>query len=192
MNSRTVIAHLDATLKAEGFQRIKATWNRKAEGFVDVIDVQISKSGNTITINVGVFHPSAYSKCWGGEVPRWVQEPFCTVRTRVGELIDGKDVWWRLDDVAVAKNVVAATNTHALPFLSKMHSVKAMTQFLVDTSVVRRRYPPPIIYLAILRHEQGERDAACALLRELRAKTSDAWKGKIDDIAGRLACAGTA
>lgn len=188
MSAKAVISRLDRVLKPLGFERQKTTWNRKSGSFVDVVDVQTSKVKNTITINAGVFHSGVYAKCWGDWLPEFIEEPSCIVRTRIGQLIGEKDLWWKLDEVDVADAVAEKVSSHVLPFLGQMHSIDAMEQFLTSAQVVKQKYPPPIIYLAILKHEQGNSNEACALLGELKKKTVGAWQGRINQITETLSC----
>jgi hypothetical protein len=46
MCTKTVISHLGRLLKPLGFSRQKATWNRKAESIVEVIDVHAMDRGS--------------------------------------------------------------------------------------------------------------------------------------------------
>jgi len=152
MSTKNIKARLDELLKPIGFVRHKDVWNRKFGTFIDVIDIQTSKAGDTITINSGVLN-SEVSKLFSGAPlgSTNVDEPSCTVRARVGQLIDDKDLWWSLSDSAIEKDVVEKVVTYVLPFLERMHSIEAMEQFLIDANVVKKNYPPPIIYLALLK-----------------------------------------
>jgi hypothetical protein len=188
MSTKAVVTRMDELLGQLGFTREKATWNRKSGSFVDVIDVQTSKAGDTITINAGVLHPDVHKKSWGTESPAVVEEPSCTVRVRVGQLLDGKDLWWRLNDNGIVDDVAEKLTAHVLPFLERMHSFDAMEQFLTSAQVMKQKYPLPIIHLAILKSEQGDRTGACGLLTELGKKTVGAWRTRIDEVAKRLGC----
>lgn len=188
MSTKPVIIRVDELLKPLGFVRHKATWNRRSDSFVDVIDVQTSKAGDTITINAGVLHPGVHGKCWGTEPPSVIEEPSCTVRIRVGQLLDGKDLWWRLNDAKILDDVAEKLTVYMLPFLERMHSPEAMEHFLTSAQVTKQKYPLPVICLAILKSEQGDRTAACALLTELSEKSVGAWRNRISDVARRLGC----
>lgn len=188
MNAKAVIARLDEVLKPLGFERHKATWNLESGRFVGVVDVQISETGDMITVNAGVLHLDVHAKCWGGDFPKFIEEPSCTVRARIGQLLDGKDLWWQLDTDDVANEIVDKVSLQVLPFLEQMHSIEAMERFLTNAQVVKRKYPPPIIYLAILKHEQGDTEAACRLLGDLKKKTVGAWQDRISQIAKSLSC----
>jgi hypothetical protein len=188
MSIKPIIARLDELLKPLGFVRHKTTWNRKSGSFVDVIDVQTSKAGDTITINAGVLHPDVHRMCWATEPTVVVEEPSCTVRARVGQLLDGKDLWWRLDESKTLTDVGEKINAHVLPFLERMHSLEAMEQFLTASGLTMQKYPPPAIYLAIIKSERGDRTGACAVLAELGGKAIGAWRTRISEVAGRLGC----
>jgi len=188
MSTKPIIGRMDELLKPLGFARHKLTWNRRFDSFVDVITLEKSKSGDTVTISAGVFHLGIHNKCWDTQLPAVIQEPECIVRTRIGGLVDGKDLWWRLDSGRILDDVVEKLNTHLLPFLERMRSFEAMEQVLTNEQVTRHNYPPPIIYLAILRSEQGDRAAACALLTELGKKSVGAWRTRVGEVAGRLGC----
>jgi len=183
-----VIEQLDCLLKPLGFSRQKATWNRRTNFVIDVVDVQVSKSGDVITINAGVLDMDVYAKLWDGEPPEFVEQPTCTVCARIGELFDGRDRWWKLSGDRVVVDVVDAVGTRVLPFLERMHTRKAMEQWLTDTEVTRKKYPQPIIYLAILKYLLGEVAQGCELLAELQRKSIGAWRSRAAEVAARLRC----
>jgi hypothetical protein len=184
---------LDTVLEPLGFQRRRATWNRRvAAGLVDVVDVQVSKNGSSSTVNAGVFHPTCYQQCWPSSLPDFIEEPMCTVRARIGDLIhsaDGRDVWWARGDPAAEDEIVENVRKHVLPFLERMHSNDAMERFLSDAQVTKKFYPPPVIYLATLKYERGDLAGACTVIREFRTKVRGAWKETVADLAARMGCA---
>jgi hypothetical protein len=188
MSTKAVIARMNELLKPLGFTRHKTTWNRRSDSFVDVIDVQTSKAGDTMTINAGVLHPEVHRKGWATELPAVIEAPECIVRARVGQLVDSKDLWWQVNDVGILDDVAEKVTAYVLPFLERMHSLEAMEQFLTNAKVTKHKYPPPVIYLAILRNELGDRSGACVLLTELGEKSFGAWKTRIGEVARRLGC----
>lgn len=179
MNTKNIISPLDKLLKPLGFNRKKTTWNRELDTFVDVIDVQVDKLKSAITVNAGVFNKYVHHKCWGEVTPAFIEEPLCTVRTRIGQLVEGKDLWWSLEEES---DISEKINIYIFPFFEQMHNSTAMEQFLNDSRVIKQKYPPPIIYLAILRHQRGDHVGACSLLSDLKIKTIGAWKDRIDQV----------
>jgi len=172
-----------------GFVRRKALWNRKAGPFIDIIELQLSKAGDAITVNLGVLHMEVFGQCWNSEPPTFADATAATVSARVGRLIDGKDVWWETAEPALPEKVTRAIETFVLPFLANMHSLKAMEKFLEESEVLNHDYPLPIITLALVKHTTGDREAACQVLADLNRKTTSAWQARVSDVRHRLGCA---
>jgi len=179
---------LDSTLKPLGFLRRKASWNRAVDPFVDVVALQRSKGGDEVTVNVGVLVPKVYELCWGEAPRQFVDETQCTVRTRLHGSHPEKELWWRMSDSDTSESIAGRLKSEGIPFMERMHSLAEMRDFLANTNVAARSYPPPIVYLAILEAERGELTRACGLLRALRDKTSGAWQVKVDFVMARLRC----
>jgi hypothetical protein len=157
-----------------------------AGSLIDVIDVQVSKAGDRLTVNVGVLDPSIYRQCWASDVPSFAEEPQCTVRARLGQLMQDKGAWWPIERA----DVLDAVAVHASAFWERMHTPGTMEDFLAASSTVKARYPypPPVIYLALLINKRGDRASACALLEDLRQKTLGAWRTRVREVAERLGC----
>ena len=179
-------AELDAILRPVGFARHKVTWNRRSGDFVDIVDLQRSKSGDMITMNLGVLHALVYRKAWNQELPEFLDEPSSTVRARIGQLVNGKDLWWADADFPVGENLRDLCKRFVLPFLDGLHSVEAMEEQLVRQGVEARPYPLPKIHLALLRFERGDRAGARNSLLELRSKTTEPWRARIDEVLRQL------
>jgi len=188
VGTRAFIAQLDGVLKPLGFVRKGVTWNRKGKSVVEVVDVQVSKSGDAITINAGVLDPDVHARLWGSDPTDHVMQPTCTVCVRIGELIDGRDRWWELNDRTAAVEAAEKVAAHVLPFLEQMCTREGMKRWLTDTQVTKKRYPPPIISLAIIKGFLGEAAEARALLDDLHKKSVGAWRPRIAEVAGQLDC----
>lgn len=188
---KNAILAVDHSLRPLGFIRHKSVWNRRSGGVVDVVDIQVSKGGESVTINAGVLDPDVHEMLWNAPAPATVEEPHCTVGTRIGALIDGiggRDIWWKLADGATCDRLANAAIDHALPFIDRMRSRPAMVQWLTDTGVAGKKYPPPIINLAILRALTGETACACALLDRVRGNAPGGWAERAGEVARRLGC----
>lgn len=187
-STTAIISQLHEVLAPHGFWRHKHTWNRTSGSFIDVIDIQVGQGGRWVTANVGVTDPNAYRHCWGGDPPSPTDEPSCTVRTRIGYLMGDTDVWWPLNDPQTPEAVVQAVAALALPFLERMHSKEALVAFLTKKTVWRWKYPPPIIYLAVLKHDLGDPAGACALLNDLYETTQGPWHPAVGEVLTSLGC----
>jgi hypothetical protein len=186
MKTSDYVKLLDGILFPSGFSRKKHTWNLSGDGYVDVVSLQISKGKEALTINLGVYQPDIYAECWpGATAPEFIDEASCIVRARLGELINGRDHWWRSEDHSGAAIVAREIERRALAFLHRMHSLRAMELFLEQGGASGYSYPLPAIYLAIILIRQQRVSEGCELLRLTRERTTSAWRGRIDDIIGK-------
>lgn len=185
MTDKEIIKCVDHLIAPLGFKRKGALWNRESDSVVEVIDIQINKAGDAATINAGVLHIDAYEEVWGAKPPEFIEEPFCIVRARVGEIVGEHDLWWSLSDSQTPEDVIAVIEAHVLPFLDKWQTIEAMEIFLERES---GRQPLPKIYLAILKSLRGDKPGACAVLKHVREKALGDWKNRAAEIAGRLGC----
>jgi hypothetical protein len=185
MNTGTTVTQLDRLLEPLGFTRKETLWNRRVGSVIDVNDIKVSKSGDTVTINAGVLDTEVHKILWGSEAGEFVEQPNCTARARIGELIDGKDKWWSLGDSGTCAEVAENVAAHVLPFLERMRSRDAMRKLLADGQVTKKRYPLPIISLAILMCLLGESPRGYELLSEVQ-KSSGEWEQRATEVAVRL------
>lgn len=186
MNLNDTVKEVDDVLQSRGFQKSGLTWNRVTSGLVEVIDLQLSKSKTEITVNCGIQERRAYLLVWGKEPERFVQEPFCVVRARIGELGDGQDVWWSIADEGTARNVAVAVTRTVLPFLETFESLETIERFL--QSQVGQPYPLPNLYLASIKYLRGDSVGACRVLEVKRKKALGDWKKRFDEVSERLGC----
>jgi len=179
-----LIQEADGILLPIGFHRRKTTWNRMSGDYIDVIDLQASRTGDRVTLNFGVLLPAIYEMCWGRSIHGFVQEPFCTVRTR---LLDsrGAELWWTADEASAPAEMMTLLQTQGLAFVNRMHSLSSMADHLLNR--FRRPSPPESIYLALIRAMQGDA-GACAMLRDLQRRVLGDWKLRIDEVRSRLDC----
>ncbi|WP_129524221.1 DUF4304 domain-containing protein [Pelagerythrobacter rhizovicinus] len=130
MEKTELISKIDDVLEKHQFYRNKSLWNREYPGFVDVIDLQISKSKDMFTINIGVSDEFVTRACWGISGADMVEESLCTVRVRLGKLLYGRDVWWNLAGSTGIEEVLSAIQDVAIPFLQLNHSIDHMIETL--------------------------------------------------------------
>ncbi len=189
MSTASIISSLDRELASKGFRRKKATWNRDCGSLVDVIDIQTSKGGNAVTLNAGVLSRSIHLTCWGQEAEPFIEEPLCTVRARVGQLLDNKDVWWDVNSSGVSDEIVGCLGARIFPFLERMRTPEGMRDWLLSTGIPSLRYPLPSLYFAVLQSQLGDVRAAAVLLADLEHKALGAWKIRAHEVAVRIGSA---
>lgn len=188
MSTTSIIARLDRELAPKGFKRRKATWNREHGLLVDVVDIQTSKSGDAVTLNAGVLSRPIYSTCWGTEADGFIKEPFCTVRARIGQLLDNRDRWWPAAEVRTEDKLAECVRSHILPFIDRMQSFEGMRDWLASTGTPSAKSPLPSICFAVLQSQMGDRDAACKTLSMIETKALGAWKARAREVAARVGC----
>lgn len=79
MKKAQLISKIDEVLEGYQFYRNGSLWIRDYADFVDVIDLQISKSKDMFTINAGVADKFIIRACWGMDGVAMVDEPSCRV-----------------------------------------------------------------------------------------------------------------
>lgn len=183
MTKKQLITKIEEVLEKYQFYRKGALWNRGYADFVDAIDLQISKSKDMFTINAGVASNFVIRACWDLDGSSMIEEPSCTVRARLGELLHGRDVWWSLSDDDGIEEVLSGIQDAAIPFLQLNHSIDHMISTL-ENDPASRRYPPGVIYLALLHHQRGESDRCKEMFETM--KLTGAWNQKASDILASL------
>ena len=187
MSTSSIKKHMDRVLAPLGFARKGLLWNRTSDSLVEVIDLQVSKAGDSVTVNAGVFDPDLYAQVWGTPwQAAMVEEPRCAVRNRIGMLAGDRDQWWSVDDPEAANRIGEALTRYVLPFLLDSRSPMVMERTLEKMSP---RYPLPRLHLAVLKHRRGDVQGACAVLLELQERALGGWRDKAADLAIRLGCA---
>jgi hypothetical protein len=180
-----LLSVIDDLLEPCGFARGKMTWRRIAGSMIDVIELQISKTQDTATINAGVLDTEIYTLVWNKPAQPPYRQPDCTVAVRIGGLLEGLDKWWELESNQTSAEIVSAIRDTVLPFLDRMHSRPAMEQWLIEARVMKKRYPLPILHLALLKHLVGKTEEACGILQDLGA---GAWGQRAMEVAARIGC----
>ncbi len=188
MSLEPLIALLDGALAPLGFARRRATWNRSVGAHTEVIDVQPSKAGDRVTMNVGALERGVYATCWGHDPAPFVEEPECIVRARIGQLLDNRDRWWEIDDAHAQAELVQCLYEQALPFLTSMRSLERMRDRLRAQGAPSPRVPLLSIGYAVLVARLGDPTIACSVLAELEASALGAWKGRAKEVSGRIGC----
>ena len=189
MNTSSILKLLDLELIPKGFRRKRYTWNRDHGSLVDVIDVQVSSSFDAVTINVGVLSRSVYFSCWGEESKLFVQEPDCTVRARIGDLLEENvDRWWDIGSEGTAEEMVELIKDRISPFLDRMRSFDSLLEWLASKGIPNSRRPVETVYFALLHVERGDTSVACSVLAELSDKALGAWKQRAKVLGLRIGC----
>jgi hypothetical protein len=172
-------------LQASGFRRYRSAWTRHVGDLVDVVDLQPNRSGERVWVNLGVAEPMSFELSWGARIRDPVDEGMCTIRARLGALVDDLDRPWLISDAATATSIIETMRSHGLPFLDQFHELPALESHLASR---RRDYPPEKIALAAIRWRLGRKDEACAGLAGDARGGVGAWHDRIEEAARRIGC----
>lgn len=164
-SAAALVKGIDPLLLARGFKRKRSTWNRRKAGMVDIVDVQVAKSGGSAFVNLGVADASVYRSVWERPLPDFVRGPASTVTTRLGRLFADSDVSWDLADARSIGEIVQRLESHGLPFLERMHDVAEMAAHL--RGLLPGLVPVERLGAAVVLSRAGDRDGACAILQRL-------------------------
>jgi hypothetical protein len=185
-----LLSQIDDVLKPPGFKRRGQRWNRSVGNVVDVVTVQRSKSLDRVWINLGVLDAEVYSTCFGRAAPASVDEADCTVHSRLGQSIDGREGLWDPNDPVGNGEIAGLLQTEGLPFLERMHSRPDMERHLERHSPARFAAAPEVVYLAILKALQGDTRGACEELERFRTRALGGWRDDAERLLREYGCEG--
>ena len=188
MSKQEIVAAIDEIVCPLGFKRVRAVWNRENGNFIEAFDVQLSKSGDMLTVNAGVLSKSTFEIVWRENCHAQVGTPDCTVRARVGALINRFDRWWDVDDTLAPREISLSVESIILPFLLRVGTCSGMLDFLSQNGAPHHRQPLESLYYAVLMYESGDKAACCEVLSRLREKVLGNWKERFRETAARLKC----
>ena len=171
-------------LVASGFHPEGKLWARSRDGLVDVIEPQLSRDKQTLTVNLGVAHRSVYWLCWGKEYEPSVGEPFCVARRRLGVLVHGVDNWWPNSDSGKL-DAVHAIGNEGLKFLNSVEDENDLLCALLGNAGAKGDPLTPI-HSALLRHAMGDDVKAKAELLAISARLTGPWKNRVQEILERM------
>jgi hypothetical protein len=196
--SRFVVERLHPALRDLGFRRTAYTWNRDADEFIQVINVQADKVNmpgiESFTVNLGVYWDKAYRACWQRPSHKYAREVDCIVRSRIGRALaasseSARDVWWNLateDDLeGVGADVPPEVVAKAVPFLDRFRSLEDVEDFLAASKGTMHAPPVHLLYLAVLRSEIGDRSGAMDALKKVGA-LSESARSRAEGVAKEL------
>lgn len=154
--AKAQIAAADGVLQAAGFARHGRTWNRRVDEYVDVVNLQESKGGESAYLNTGVYLDRVY-EAWQPPLREGavVHEEDCVV----SDLHESHDFGDRRAPEAIA----ARLRDHVLPFFERMHSLEAFEAWLEDP---KRQDVNREAYLAAVKHERGDDEGAVRVLEQ--------------------------
>jgi hypothetical protein len=184
MSRKSYTQAVDDLLTPLGFVKsARMEWTRVEGGYEDVIGLQVIQGTGTV-VNVYSLDlvTDAIFDSLGPGVSVGVKYP---VYKRLGRLMGPRDRAWRRDRDK-PEDLVAAIETYALPFLSRMHDLVGLLGYY--SRGVRIRDNPSMYWHALTVYRLGEQALACQLLsRRPRVRDDGVWR-TIDAIRDYCGC----
>jgi hypothetical protein len=181
-------AALRPWLRSVGFRCRARTFNRVTDdGLTQVVGIQMGpfEPPGTIeipglrenlhgwfTVNLGVYVPEV-AMVQHGQVPQWIAEYRCTVRTRLGGASgNDQDLWWRADpSTQVINDVRERLEVGGVPWLNRFASREQVLRELDGLDMTAWTNTPRVVS-AIIRVARGETASARVLLRDQARETA--------------------
>jgi len=135
-------------------------------------------------VNIGVYVPEVGLAEYGAHPRTFIQEVYCCIRMRLGQLAGESEVWWSLPgNEATTQDIRARFESDAFPFFARCKDRDAVLQELtLGTGTLT-----PRISSAIILAHRGEFDTAREPLRKQIQSTTNAGHVEyVQQIAERL------
>lgn len=193
-------------LKKMGYRKRRRTFNRNVDdGLVHVINFQMGSypPANFVeipnirpnlygkfTVNLGVFVPETHRLERGKEIPDFIQEYDCEIRSRLGHLITpGDDIWWSLehDHNTLCREMLRLIDDYALPYLSRFSTRQAIIWEWKRHGRDIGLPPRGNLSIAIILASQGNMDKATKLIqKEYSGAQRTTYAEFVKIVAGKL------
>ena len=204
--------HLDAIqssvatfLKPLGFRKKGRTHNRVTPGgLVHVINFQMGEYPigehyvipgfresfyGRFAVNLGVLLPCVREVEWQRPAPEFVQEDYCTIRSRLSSLAFGTDRWFDLtpDTSTLADTLVQLIERFGLPFFDRFPDYLAvLAYFDAHGDCPFQNAARAGLEAAIVAHHLGDVQRAQSLLRQANSTDHIGFRKYVSALASRL------
>ena len=136
-----VSARLAPMLKQAGFKKQARNFRREHDNHTDVINVQADRYNDAnhgrFTVNLGAYYPAIADISEALPVRGLPKEYNCTVRQRIGSLMEVRaDFWWEIDrrssDADTADNLAKTVATYGIPWLDDLSNLDVVKRFAAN------------------------------------------------------------
>lgn len=143
------------------FKKQARTFRREHDDYTDVINIQADRYNDAdqgrFTVNLGVYYPAIADITEAIPVNGAPKEYDCTVRERIGVLMEPhSDSWWEIDrwsnEADTAADLAKAVKNFGLPWLDCLSDLNVVQRFAAE------HYQTPVS--AGIALHQGEHDGA--------------------------------
>jgi hypothetical protein len=196
---QAIVEKIVSFMKKSKFSRKNRVWNRKRGLFIDVVEIDLSKSSCSefvrCTINSGIYFDPINEIVFGEKTKPFAREVSCPVRIRAGHLMLeenlGKfyDTWWNMESIMDVHRSVDELRVFIekkeLPFLEKFNSMEEIEQFMIARKDCHATHPLFILQLAVLQILMGKIDEGKEKVLSI-SECKSAWAKDAREILQRL------
>lgn len=128
--------HFAPVLRGDGFSGSGRTFRRVVDGWIHVVNVQISRYGGEFAVNLGLQPVSVPDVLGNIPDPKKISEELCEFRRRMPENIAHLDMWWKYETTHESMTVAVreATRTYEKIGRSLLDGATAKTADLNSVS----------------------------------------------------------
>ena len=184
MTRRSYVAALDDLLVPEGFERQGDEWIRERDGFLDIVNKQVSVYLG-VTANV-MCKDLTSQKILLEVVPKGSPRLNFPDVFRVSELMGVPDLWWRRDPKGPAE-MAEALRDYGLPYFDRMRSLEFQLSKL-GRGALMRHVSPTRLYRAVTLYRLGEFKETCESLVATSQFITPEEQSLLDAVRRRLGC----
>jgi hypothetical protein len=200
-----VQASVAAFLKPLGFRKKGRTHNRTTAGeLVHVVNFQMGEYPvgehyiipglresfyGKFAVNLGVLLPCVREVEWQKPAPEFVQEHYCTIRSRLGSLAFGADHWFDLtsDTFTLATSLVELFDKFGLPFFEQFPDYPAvLAYFDSHGDLPFQNSGRAALEVAIVARHLGDMQRAQRLLAKAHSTDHKGFREHVSTLASRL------
>jgi hypothetical protein len=184
MRRQSYVSALDEVLKPLGFQRVGRRWSRVVGDVLEEVDLQVSSVAGT---TANLWSKDLVTEDLLRQAIPW-KRPMGIIQEgqRVGEVMCGRDIWWKNDPNGPAE-LAEAIRVHAPSYFEAQRDLED------QANQFGRRAPkwgltPNRIYLALTLYRMGEVEEAFRALSHAPRSVGGTWKAQLDSVRAWLGC----
>lgn len=186
MTRKSYVAAVDSVLKPMGFTREGKEWSRLVGTVFEHVDLQVSSTAGT-TANLWSYD-TATSDLLKKAIPWKPDVGMVLSAWRIGDLMDGRDRWWKNDPNGPTE-LAEALKIHVPPFFEARRALEDQARFFGRAEP--RWFPSGTasrMYLALTLYRMGELEEACAALQNPPRTAPVSWLAQAESVRKWLGC----
>lgn len=167
--TRTYTKAIDDVLRPVGFSRQGSNWIRTRGDIEEKVNLQKSWIDGSVTVNLYARDIETDKILKNIDCEEWLG--IIQFGARIGELIDGRDRWWKNNPNGPAE-VAAAVSSHGIPWFDRVRTLEEQIDQWYGRSVAYPWNKPNLPAFAVTLYRLGMLDEALALFEAPVPKTA--------------------